>query len=436
MSEHSVGEVRKLLLKFLGEAHAPIELQVSPVCTFDELQALVLEKTGFEKERQVLKSGFPPKSFLLQPKELIFSVIGNLATIYLVKPKETATGTSKFSKINLKAARGFTARIFAAPVPPSIPAAVSQSDVPGSSAIPFCLSSCSSSCSPLSSSTSSSSSSLLSLSSSPSPSSFSTSASSSSDSSLSLSLSSGSDSSVSCSSSSSRPKNPVPLLPDTVVAPSARDLLMASAHRRRKSDTSSALTEGLEPEAAMGVLLTQSASLPVSDLDPTLRMFRRCLKQEVIKRAEQTLAEQRVAAALSGDYEFLQPKGHSLSSLGLLRVKFKTSPRTFVEEEHSFIPKPFLKLTISNVMQGEAQWKENFRPYNMALVSPRVFWSLIKEFGDVSSGLVQLCPEVDWAFLAHRKRGLSSKAKDNLQQAQNKRVRKVRAQETSNTGPE
>jgi len=235
--------------------------------------------------------------------------------------------------------------------------------------------------------------------------------------------------------SSSPRSSPAPLLSDTVVLPSARDLLLASAHRRRKSELSAALTEGLGPEAAMGVLFATAASSPTSELDPTLRMFRRCLKEEVIKRAEQTLAEQRVAASYSGDFEFLPPKGHSLSALGLLRVKFKTNAKSFVEEEHSFIPKPFLKLTVSSVMQGEAQWKENFRPYNMALVSPRVFWSLVKEFGDVRGGLVQLCPEVDWSFLSHRKRGLSSKAKDNLQQAEERRVRRPPPeQETSKSG--
>jgi len=216
-----------------------------------------------------------------------------------------------------------------------------------------------------------------------------------------------------------------PLLVDTVVPVSAHDLLLASVHRRKKSEQSATLTEGLGPEAAMGVLFAHAASSPPSALDPTLRMFRRCLKEEVIKRAEQTLAEQRVAAALAGNFEFLPPKGHSLSAFGVLRVKFKTTPKIFVEEEHSHINKALLKLTVSNVMQGEAPWKENFRPYNMALVSPRVFWSLVKEFGDVCSGLVQLCPEADWSFLTHRKRGLSSKAKENLLQAEDRRVRRT-----------
>lgn len=71
--------------------------------------------------------------------------------------------------------------------------------------------------------------------------------------------------------------------------------------------------------------------------------------------------------------------GHSLSAFGMLRVKFKTGPRAYTEEEHSFIAGPLLKLTVENVMQsGDGEFKENLRPYNMALVSPRVFWSLIK----------------------------------------------------------
>jgi hypothetical protein len=46
----------------------------------------------------------------------------------------------------------------------------------------------------------------------------------------------------------------------------------------------------------------------------------------------------------------------------------------------------------------------------MALASPRVFWAMVRHFGDVDKGLKELLPDVNWEFIDERKRSMSQKA--------------------------
>jgi hypothetical protein len=54
--------------------------------------------------------------------------------------------------------------------------------------------------------------------------------------------------------------------------------------------------------------------------------------------------------------------------------------------------------------------KELLKPFKMALASPRVFWAMVRQFGDVDKGLKELLPDVNWEFIDERKRSMSQKA--------------------------
>ena len=58
--------------------------------------------------------------------------------------------------------------------------------------------------------------------------------------------------------------------------------------------------------------------------------------------------------------------------------------------------------------------KEGLKPANMALVSPRVFWSIVYAagHGDVARALQEMLPDADWSFLDSRVRKLSQRAAD------------------------
>lgn len=61
----------------------------------------------------------------------------------------------------------------------------------------------------------------------------------------------------------------------------------------------------------------------------------------------------------------------------------------------------------------DLDFRENLKPLTMALVSPRVFWNLVKQVdADVDKALRILLPQADWSFLDVRIRQLSQKAMD------------------------
>jgi len=124
-------------------------------------------------------------------------------------------------------------------------------------------------------------------------------------------------------------------------------------------------------------------------------------------------------------------------SLGIYMVKYPkgVEGRGFYEDEVEIIGMDALKAVILAVYANRGQeegndealddgtnegGREMLRPRNMALVSPRVFWSLWFYYREkctsIEESLKLLHPELDWKFLQTRSRELSEKAKDNLRQ--------------------
>ena len=59
---------------------------------------------------------------------------------------------------------------------------------------------------------------------------------------------------------------------------------------------------------SLGSLMVMAAEARFTDLEPTLRSFKKDLKTALRAREEDATAENRFAAALAGDYEFLDPQ--------------------------------------------------------------------------------------------------------------------------------
>ncbi|KAL7579046.1 hypothetical protein ACA910_019085 [Epithemia clementina (nom. ined.)] len=116
--------------------------------------------------------------------------------------------------------------------------------------------------------------------------------------------------------------------------------------------------------------------------------------------------------------------------------------RGHYEESVDYLPRSVLQQVIASIHPTNP---ETLRPSNLALLSPRVFWSLAfhyscrccrrrdcgKNTQDISSrasssstmeaALRSIQPNLDWSFLRRRKQELSAKARENLRQEQEQR---------------
>ena len=82
-----------------------------------------------------------------------------------------------------------------------------------------------------------------------------------------------------------------------------------------------------------------------------------------------------------------------------MRVEFKVGPRKKTREAFEVLSLPEVRGVIAAVLGelgGDAAKLELLKPFKMALVSPQVFWNLVRLLGgDVAAGLRQLLPAED-----------------------------------------
>jgi len=134
----------------------------------------------------------------------------------------------------------------------------------------------------------------------------------------------------------------------------------------------------------------------------------------------ETLANFRYKAALSGKYEFVPVQAFRLgdSTTGQYDVKFKGERAWKQDDAIELIEQDALRAVYQMVLaEGGEAAREHLKPFKMAQISPRCFWSLVHHFnGDVQQGLQTLLPEHDWNFLNERAKKLSEKAQRNKDQ--------------------
>ncbi|CAB9501291.1 expressed unknown protein [Seminavis robusta] len=224
----------------------------------------------------------------------------------------------------------------------------------------------------------------------------------------------------------------------TSTAPGRRlgDGAVVAAAAAGKKKTSSAkrtkTTAAAEPHQYEDISTGLLGAL--NDKGSTGRIMRKGIKSAVHSAYQKTQAVARLAALESRKpQESVLMEKHNDNSL---HVKFQkgVQGRGYFEETVDFIPEDVLKEVIRAILKSEP---DGLRPQNMALLSPRLLWSLAhrhwtlqqerQEQQDtpspwqpfsVEEAYKQLLPECDWSFMRRRKEQLSAKAMENLRQEQ------------------
>ncbi|CAI5733511.1 unnamed protein product [Peronospora destructor] len=112
------------------------------------------------------------------------------------------------------------------------------------------------------------------------------------------------------------------------------------------------------------------------------------------------------------EIEELSTSRRADGSAAKLRVRFKETSRKWKEETVDLLKTDELQAILKYVLlSGGETAREMLKPFNMAQVSTRVFWSIARMYdGDVAVGLADLVPDEDWSFLDTRTRVMSEKA--------------------------
>lgn len=182
------------------------------------------------------------------------------------------------------------------------------------------------------------------------------------------------------------------LVDGTVVSPAKRSRKVTKTN---ESDPSLALLNTLDERSTAG------------------RLMRKGWRHAVTNAYEQNQAVARLAAI---------PRSvqiqHSDNS-NLLKVQYPKGlqGRGTYDEEVDFIPLDVLQSCLEGIYSSNT---EALRPENLAILSPRVLWSLVYHHPqlEITEIYRALLPDLDWSFLRRRPQQLSEKARENLRQKQ------------------
>eukprot|EP01122_Echinamoeba_exundans_P010830 TRINITY_DN4126_c0_g1_i1.p1 TRINITY_DN4126_c0_g1~~TRINITY_DN4126_c0_g1_i1.p1 ORF type:complete len:482 (-),score=97.70 TRINITY_DN4126_c0_g1_i1:36-1481(-) len=223
------------------------------------------------------------------------------------------------------------------------------------------------------------------------------------------------------------------------------------AGKRQKRAESSKDDEMIQEKTARTLeeALIQAVTTEETDGDDPLTKFMRSGVQDALREREQeTLATYRYQALLSGKYKFEFKQAYTVGTGAqpIFRVAFPTDYGDHVEEQEALTRLQLYSIVQLVIQSSETQQPQQsgqpaasssssssttdapapqqpeangqlsmelLKPYKMALVSPRVFWSMIYHFRYVDVGLKLMFPDKDWSFLDNRKREMSDRAKHN-----------------------
>ena len=143
------------------------------------------------------------------------------------------------------------------------------------------------------------------------------------------------------------------------------------------------------------------------------QVLRGAMRSAISRQYDVSRAVTRVSAVLAGKYSIVEKSGS-------LVVKFDKGleGRGDWHETVDAIPRQALEMVLTGIHASDP---ESLRGAMLAQLSPRVFWSLLKETSphgrSTDVALQELLPHLDWTFLRRRKQTLSEKAMENLRQA-------------------
>lgn len=213
----------------------------------------------------------------------------------------------------------------------------------------------------------------------------------------------------------------------------------SSVSTRRKLANNDSLFKGIQSEDDVSFALISSLeSGGFNRHGKVSKILRASMRKTVEKSYEASRAAVRHSSISSGKVEFLQTANGTTENvnneMGTCTVQYpkNVEGRGFYQEQVHIITIEMLKAVVQAVYddhqssEESSSSREMLKPQNMALLSPRVFWSLWYHYHDKSSSmegsLELLLPNLDWSFLYHRSRQLSEKAKENLRQANEEKM--------------
>lgn len=161
----------------------------------------------------------------------------------------------------------------------------------------------------------------------------------------------------------------------------------------------------------------------------TSGLLRDDFKRAILFRNEESIALSRVNSVYSNNYTIEEIRTINSETLPRLKITFVRGSgyRSTITEVVDCIPIEILKEILNQQINEHQDGVEMLKLHNLARMSPRTFWSLVKYGGsDVITTLKSLIPSItDWKFILDRVRELSSKAKSNLLEKQEKESRKA-----------
>lgn len=163
-----------------------------------------------------------------------------------------------------------------------------------------------------------------------------------------------------------------------------------------------------------GELGTQLAAAASGDNQRGGAQMRNVLTTALTEREAEAAGERRHAAALGRTYTFT----NLVDGVFEVRFRSRVDPGWTTEGPLPDLPRAVLAASFRMALEDVQGARERMRAREMARVSPRVFWNMVKLFPEsVEDGLRELVPDADWSFLTTRRRELSAKAKRNLSNA-------------------
>jgi hypothetical protein len=149
------------------------------------------------------------------------------------------------------------------------------------------------------------------------------------------------------------------------------------------------------------------------------KALRAVYRKAVAYQYNASIAVARLGAAFAGRYTFNEASDSRVLGSGVstkMTVTFPKSTGTRHGSSHietvDLLTVEVMRVALLSALEdtddGVGGGREILKPANLAKASPRIFWSLIKEFGpDISHAMSQLFPQVaDWSWLSDRKKGL------------------------------
>mmetsp|Transcript_1856 Transcript_1856/g.5404 ORF Transcript_1856/g.5404 Transcript_1856/m.5404 type:complete len:410 (-) Transcript_1856:133-1362(-) len=160
-------------------------------------------------------------------------------------------------------------------------------------------------------------------------------------------------------------------------------------------------------EHAIAADLITAAATGGGTVSSVHKALRRSMKEVRAERGAEADMRLKVAAALAGKASF-RPLG---DGTGRIQVEYSSGPRGAVKREVVTDIPPVLLPAILNLVASDPDpvSRNNMRVEAMSLVSPRMFWAVVRHAGvgprkSFHEALSTLTPQIDWAAIEQRNR--------------------------------